>query len=229
MTTTNEFKGQRGGDPSRMPPMVDIHWSCTVCGKPDVLQTRRPQHTITPEHCSARCKDLQHEAYARELIQQRFNKCLPSADLLRIGVFSSIAKYGRLLESAEKNRNSVVLTKAKCPHCRISVEIYRYSTEKQSNRPTFCSANCAQSAKAKMPKGEICANPQKKKFDTEADALIAVAKANSELVTEGEEPMVAYKCICSQFHFGHESKAIAEDNALASRNAIKNLLKEIMA
>lgn len=209
--------------------MVDLPWSCKVCGKDDVFQTRRPQHAVLPVHCSARCKDLEHEAYARTLVMERFGASLPAVDLLRIGVFSSIAKYGRLLESAETNPSSVIITRSKCPHCRVSVETYRYASEKQSNRPTFCSANCAQSAKAKMPKGEVCANPQKKVFATEAEALAAVSQANAELVAEDEEQMVAYACMCKKFHFGHLSKALAEEDALGSRNKIKALLKEAVS
>lgn len=227
--TTNEFKGQRGGDPSRMPPIVELPWSCKVCGKNAVFSTRRPEHAVLPVHCSARCKDLEHEGYARALVRERFGATLPDSELLRIGVFSSIQKYGRLLEAAEKNPKSVIVTKSKCPHCRVSVETYRNAGDKQSNRPTFCSANCAQSAKAKMPKGEICANPQKKVFATEEEAIVAVDSANAELIPDGEEKMVAYKCICNKFHFGHLSKALAEENALGSRNKIKALLKASLA
>lgn len=226
MTKTNEFKGMAGGDPSRMPPMVNIEWSCKVCGKAEVIQTRRPRAITIPDHCSALCEDLQHEGNAREIVRTRLNMKLPEAHLLRSGVFRSIVKYGTMLEQVEKNIKSVNRSYAVCPHCKKNAEHFRDVRDKSTKRIAFCSANCAQSAKAKLPSGVVCANTTKKKFDTGVEAEAAVASANAELVSEGEEKMIAYACVCGKWHFGHQSKADAEDLAMSARNALKELLNK---
>lgn len=227
MTNTKEFKGVAGGDPSRMPPMVDVEWSCKHCNKVSIIQTRRPKGVTFPDYCSPVCEDLSFEGLARKMVKTRLNDTLPEAHLLRSGIFRSVVKYGTLLERAEIKISLVVRTYAICPHCKKNGVHFRDSRDKSTQRISFCSANCAQSAKAKLPEGIICANPLKKRFNSEAEAEVAVASANTELVSEGEEKMIAYACICGKWHFGHQSKADAENSAMTARNSLKTLLNNV--
>jgi hypothetical protein len=92
-----------------------------------------------------------------------------------------------------------------------------------------CTSACADSFKAGLPKGVSCQNPLKRRFTTEEEAQVAVTQANIDLVSEGQEKMVAYHCKCGVWHFGHESKAVASEYMLSVRNQfiaiLSNLLK----
>lgn len=225
---SKEFKGQPGGDPSRMPPMVELEWSCKTCGKTDTIQTRKPKSVTIPEYCGATCSDLQYEPEARELVLTRLGAELPETHLISSGVFRSVVKYGNLLTLAEKSPSRVIAFDVLCPQCNETTTHYRSKNEAPRKGKHFCSATCGQSSRAKLPVGISCRNAFKKRFSTEAEAVEAVTLANIELAQGDKEDMVAYACTCGSWHFGHLSKAIAEKQAMAARDALKDMLTAVL-
>lgn len=229
--TTNDFRGTPGGDPSRRPPMVDVFWNCETCGVEDSIQTRKPKSITVPRFCNSYCEDRQYESQARKMVAQRLNRTLPASELLPSGIFRSIVKYAGLISTAEKKLSNVIVTRVFCPHCETIGEHYRGISDaiRRQGGDHFCSANCAQSSRAKLPAGNVCRNPFKKRFENEVDAIVAAESANEALVKDGEEKMVHYFCGCGQWHFGHTSKAVAEEQAMSARNALMGILKGMLA
>lgn len=225
---SKEHKGQKGGDPSRIPPLIDVKWACETCDKVTVAQTRRPKAYTAPRFCGATCEDLQFEDEARAIVLARLGRELPVAELISAGVFRSIVKYGVLLNLAETKPSDVVVAHAVCPQCGQRASHYRSVFELPRQGNQFCTASCAQSHRAKLPAGVSCRSAFKKRFATEQEAHEAATLANAELNQHGENAMNAYLCTCNQFHFGHLTKAIAEQQAMSARDDLKGLFKDLL-
>jgi len=227
--TTNQFKGQPGGDPSRMPPEVEVRYSCQNCGKAGTKKTRSPKKFTPPAFCGTACKTAgEYTPYARESVRKRLGKELPEFHLVGTGMFRSICKYETLIQLAEKNPHHVERYRTKCIQCGKYSNHYRSSLNFGSKRSYVCTAACGNSNKAGLPLGVSCLHPTKLRFDTEAEAEVAVQNANNDLVAEGEEKMVAYHCQCGAWHFGHLSKALAGNAMIEARSELITILENLL-
>lgn len=228
--TTADFKGQPGGDPSRRPPLTEVKYSCQSCGKMDSKMTFNPKKFTPPPYCSTPCKaSAQFEPLARMAVRTRLDKKLPAFHLVGTGIFRSICKYENLIRLAEKNPTKVQRYRTKCLQCEQTTDHYRESQHEHSKKSYFCTAACGNSSKAGLPKGVSCPHPTKLRFATEAEAIEGVNAANSALVSNGEEEMVAYHCSCGVWHFGHLSKAIASDQITEARAGLIAILDDLIS
>lgn len=229
MDISEQFKGQPGGDPSRMPPMVEVKYSCQNCGKQGTKTTRSPKKFTPPAFCGTACKVAgEFTPFAREAVRKRLGKELPPFHLVGTGMFRSICKYENLIRLAEKDPQNVQRYSTKCIQCGKHTNHYRDSVHVGSKKSTACTAACGNSNKAGLPFGVSCENPTKLRFNTEAEAIEGVNAANAALVNAGEEQMVEYHCKCGAWHFGHMSKAVAGQEILAARSELVKILQHLI-
>lgn len=198
-------KGKRGGDPSRIPPLVTLTYACVICGKTGEVETRKPQHQPLPKTCSTSCASALVRESAKAVILQFLSRTPETGDIPQ-NIAEELMKAYNWLQNAEAGQ--VKNVRLSCKHCGAAFTAFISKNSKGSSEASkFCSFACRDSNASNLPEGVVCSAPRKAGHATEVEAVAVAEKMNSRLFLEGDEEGVQpYACSCGKWHTGHKSK-----------------------
>lgn len=220
-----KFKGMRGGDPSRRPPITVMTFHCQFCGKECSAETRKPEFFIPPATCSSECSSALIRKQAQELILEVLGE-VPSEGSLPQKMAAELLVAHDWMVQAEAGR--VRRVEITCAHCGKHADRFNHATAPNNKSVSkFCSGDCKESSINGLPFGVICRSPQKSSQSTFSEAVTAATGMNEKLIlggdTEGVQP---YECSCGNWHVGHRSKRVWLD---AGREALAILTERTAA
>lgn len=206
-----EFKGIKGGDPSRKPKPVIVTYTCKHCGQSNECETRIPNKFTPPDYCNGQCK---MQAGVSKVIHDLSDNGYENIDPSTINQ-QWAAKYNSLnhtLTMMKSNLHLVVngeytCSLAKCAQCEVVAPRVHKSQGEQA--PKYCSYECRASAQKGLPTGTFCRSVHKQiAMDTLEQMEEELVRVNRELAEAGDhEGLTPYLCTCGKWHGGHNSKA----------------------
>lgn len=203
---SEQFKGRAGGDPSRRPPLVTVHFHCIICNKPGSGETKRPNHFQTPKTCSTDCASALARKEAEELIRSVLGgNNAPQSGSISQRMAEEVLTASNWMEQAEKGR--VRKINIICAHCGHAADNFTNTLTSNKNVSRFCSWECKASNSEGLPAGVICRSPKKFSHATFEESQLAATAVNAQLLLAGDmEGVTPYLCSCGSWHVGHDSK-----------------------
>ena len=224
------FKGKRGGDPNRKPPVVTVSYNCLFCLTTCEAETRKPECFEPPRTCSSECEAALIRKEAKTLIFE----VLPNADLPADGdipqrIAEEVLQAHRWYGKAQLGEVKVV--GIICTHCKNPADKFTFKNSKVKNGPSvYCSFACRESKASKLPSHVVCRSPRKESHATEQEAQEIADKLNVRLSGEGDgEGVQPYACTCGKWHTGHYSKRLWLEAATTAISLLNELTAAAIA
>lgn len=220
-----KFKGLRGGDPSRRPPITVITFDCKICGQECSAETRKPEFFIVPATCSSECSSALIRKQAQAVILEFLGEVPSEGSIPQKMAVELLVAHNWMVQAETGRVRRVEIT---CAHCGKHADRFNHATSPNNkNVSKFCSGDCKESSIHCLPSGVICRSPQKSSQSTLPEAVIAATEMNAKLLLEGDvEGVQPYECSCGKWHVGHRSKRIWLD---AAREALAILTERTAA
>lgn len=207
-----KFKGVRGGDPSRRPPIIVMTFHCEVCGKECSAETRKPEFFIPPATCSSECSSALSRQQAQDLILEVLGEAPTCGSLPQKMAVELLVAHDWMVQAEAGRVRRIEIT---CAHCGKPADRFAHVTARNDKSVSkFCSGDCKESSIHGLLFGVICRSPQKSSQTTLPEAVIAATEMNAKLLLEGDvEGVKPYECSCGNWHVGHRSKRVWLDAA----------------
>ena len=205
--TTNAFKGNKGGDPSRRPAKVKMNVPCAHCGT-NVEFLGKGKETLTL-FCSEVCKTDRRK---NEIVSQlrKYGINLKVNKNRGLSSLNALLKASETLDTVSKGKKIYESRSITCATCKGSFTYL--SMDPIKNEQAYCSSVCRKNRASRVVKVAgipMCPRPEKMKFGSLADADKHLRSMMDDDIARNRD-LVPYLCICGNIHFGSKEKAVFE-------------------